>query len=149
METTTELANVLREQIRRVHEARQGSLVLQDRLQQERAQFEESIAALSGLAKAAAATVLAEEETLRELANARYKATAEKHPAPGVEVRIIKTLEYDQAAAFAWAKSTGMALTLDRKAFEQIALASPVAGAEIKTISRVRIAQDLSEYVTK
>lgn len=143
-----EKTDVLRDQVRRVHEARCGSAILQERLEAERQTFEQSIAALAKIAKDAIATLQAEEQTLRELVSARYKATGEKQPTPGVEVRIVKTLEYDQAAAFAWAKSTGMALTLDRKAFEQIALASPVAGATVKELPRVRIAQDLTKAVT-
>ena len=139
---------VLRDQIRRVHEARCGSQRLQELLETERQVNEERIADLVKVATASKRTLETEEQLLRELAVAHYKTTSDKHPAPGVDIRIVKTLEYDAGQAFAWAKATGMALTLDRKAYEKIALANGgLTGTKIEEVPRATIAQDLTEAV--
>ncbi len=138
---------LLRDQVRRVHEARLGSRILQERLEAERQLFMEQHAELVRLAGAALKMLATEEESLRVLAVARFKATGEKHPTPGVDIRLMKQVEYDVGAAFAWAKSTGMALTLDKKAFEKIAIAGRLTVATIAEVPRATIAQDLTEAI--
>jgi hypothetical protein len=55
-----------------------------------------------------------------------YEATGSKTPAPGVGIRITKAVAYDAGKALLWAREYGLALTVDAKAFERIALASPI-----------------------
>jgi hypothetical protein len=64
---------------------------------------------------------LAEAETLlRALTIAAFNTTGEKAPVPGVGIRVRDKLEYDEVAALDWAKSHGLALSLDKRAFEKI-----------------------------
>jgi hypothetical protein len=66
-------------------------------------------------------TVQQVEATLRALAIARYQSTGSKAIAPGVKVREMTRLTYDPQEALTWALAHQMALTLDVKAFEQLA----------------------------
>jgi hypothetical protein len=61
------------------------------------------------------------ETALRTLAVARYHATGNKSLAPGVKIREITRLQYDAQEALTWAIAHQLALTLDVKAFEQLA----------------------------
>jgi hypothetical protein len=60
------------------------------------------------------------EKKLREMTLAAYKATGSKRPAPGVGIRSIKKLRYDENSIKQWAIQEGhiMFLTLDRPGFE-------------------------------
>lgn len=82
-------------------------------------------------AKAAAQKELAEAETaLREAALAEYITSGSKAPAPGIGIRITKALQYSADEALVWAKASGIALQLDKKAFEKVA---PAAGLPFVT----------------
>ncbi len=85
----------------------------------------------------------AAEAALREAAVAEYVATGSKAPAPGVGIRVTKGLQYDAAQAFAWAKDTGMALVLDKKAFEKIAPAANLPFVVTIEVPSATIATDL------
>lgn len=86
----------------------------------------------------------------RALALAIYKESKNKKPAPGIDIGTGSktTLTYDSKTALAWARTTGMALALDTKAFEKIAEATDlefVTKTEIET-QRVAIASDLTKF---
>jgi hypothetical protein len=66
------------------------------------------------------------EGLIRERVAFHYERTGDKHPAPGVNIRVLTRLEYDPVQAFEWAKSHGLALSLDKKAFESIAKVQPL-----------------------
>jgi hypothetical protein len=80
-----------------------------------------------------------------------HKATGDKKPVPGVEIVIGRQLDYDLPDALAWAKETGLALTLDVKTFEALAksLTPPPKGVTIADVPKVRIASDLAAALTK
>jgi hypothetical protein len=61
------------------------------------------------------------ETALRTLAVERYQATGHKSLAPGVKIREVTRLQYDPQDALTWAMEHRIALTLDVKAFEQLA----------------------------
>jgi hypothetical protein len=131
-------------QARRVHAARVAQAARTAQLEEAQRVFAEQHRELVVQVAAGAAAVKAEEHAARELALERYAATGDKHPAPGLGIRMVKTVEYEDGAAFAWAKGTGLALQLDRKAFEKIALATPIPGATVVEVAQATIASDLS-----
>jgi uncharacterized coiled-coil DUF342 family protein len=75
-------------------------------------------------------TLAEAEADLREIALTEYTATNAKKLPCGIGIRVTTKLEYDEAAAFAWATEHKMALALDKKAFEKIAKASPLPFVE-------------------
>ena len=85
------------------------------------------------------------EKKLRELTLAAYQATGSKKPAPGVGIRIVKSIEYDPAEARKWAASKGACLTLDTKAFEAVVLKSVFDDAPGKVVEhpQATIAKEL------
>lgn len=101
-------------------------------------------------AGAAATQALAEmESSLRaDLAEA-FTADEfdDKHPYPGVEIRIMREVVYETEKARAWAiDNMRAALKLDQVAFEKFAKASPEAVAAvaiIEQVPRVTLATDL------
>lgn len=69
---------------------------------------------------------LAEDETvLRDMTIAIFKATGDKHPDQNVGIREGEKLEYGSKDALEWAKTHGLALTLDKSAFEKIVKTDP------------------------
>jgi hypothetical protein len=63
------------------------------------------------------------EELLRRMTLAYWKETGEKKPAPGVGIRMVNTLEYDELEALNWAVEAGAAncLTLQKAKFKKVA----------------------------
>ena len=99
-------------------------------------------------AKESQAAVDAAETALRAIVAEHYAATAEKKPAPGIEVKTRATLSYDRAEALRWGKSVGMALVpeaLDVKAFEKIAKATRLDFVTYGEEPMVTIATDLDK----
>jgi hypothetical protein len=83
---------------------------------------------------------------LKAAALGLYAARREQRPAPGVEVRLYRKVEFGaEARLLAWARQTGLGLTVDRKAVEKIALATPLEAdiARVLEDPRVFIAADL------
>lgn len=77
---------------------------------------------------AALSKVSEEEAFLRELTVTAYLADGNKKPAPGVGIRMVKTVEYDRHEAYLFALKSGTCLSLDAKAFEaMIKKADPLA----------------------
>jgi hypothetical protein len=66
-------------------------------------------------------TVRQAEEVLRRLAVEVYQSTKSKDIAPGVRVREMTRLTYDPQDALTWAIEHRLALSLDVKAFDQLA----------------------------
>ena len=89
------------------------------------------------------------EESLRQAALALYQSTGEQHPGPGVEVKVGTKLVYDPSVALAWGWDHRLALTLDKKAFEKIAKASPLDFVGIEANPYVAIASDLGAVLSQ
>jgi hypothetical protein len=130
--------------VRRTHEARQGYQVFAAQLAEERRKFEHEQERLIGLTAQSQRVVAAEETALRELALQRYEQTADKRPAPGVGIRLEKVVEITSAAAaLEWAKTSGLALTVDTAALKRIAIASSIPCATVHEVPKAIIATDL------
>lgn len=85
------------------------------------------------------------EATLRELTLQAYATTGNKAPVPGVGIREMTKLEYDNGVAFNWAKEHAIALKLDVSAFEKIAKVSPPDFVEVSLKAQAIIATHLEE----
>jgi hypothetical protein len=88
------------------------------------------------------------EDFLRSLAEAVYaEDPSNVEPAPGVTVKPVVFLRYDEQKAFEWAKRTGLALTFDKAAFEKIVSASPSSFVDFVGLAskpKASIAKDLT-----
>lgn len=121
-----------------------------DELAAARDDFERDHAALMERIKDRAAAVDAAEAGLRALALAHHARTGETKPTAGVEVKLYATLRYDPQTALAWAKQTNLALvpeSLDARAFEKVAKATPLPFVTTEHAARAQIATDLSKIL--
>jgi len=99
------------------------------------------------LSVAKAATETAESQ-LRELAEAHYNTTREKHPVPGVEIKLVTEVTIiDPKAALAYAKQSGLCLVLDDKSYRSLAKTNEVPGTIVKEVPKASIAKDLTAAV--
>ncbi len=87
------------------------------------------------------------EQKLRELTLRAYNETGSKQPAPGVAVRELTRLEYDVKQALSWAIEHKICLSLDKRAFEGFAKATPLEFVEVWTELQATIATDLSKIL--
>ena len=55
--------------------------------------------------------------------------------------------DYPEDKAFAWAKESGLALALDKKAFEKSASVQPLDFVTVREEPKVTISSDLSAFV--
>ena len=81
-----------------------------------------------------------------------YARTDNKKPAPGVEVKLFKRLDYDAGEALAWARSKQMCLVpeaLNIAAFKKIAQATPLPFVFYHEEPQVTIATKLDEALAK
>ncbi len=75
---------------------------------------------------------------LRTLVVRAFEESGEKQVAPGLSVRVNKSLKYDPNTALDWARTHQFALALDKKAFEKIASVQPPDFVEtVETVSAV------------
>jgi hypothetical protein len=118
----TKLAGDLAAQVATVRDLRQMHSEMQAGIDERRADWEKENEKLLTSAAACKTTLAEEEAELRDLTLQAYHETGEKKPAPGVGIRITKSLSYDETAAKAWAlKENPGFLVLDRPGFEAYA----------------------------
>lgn len=86
--------------------------------------WETSNAELIASRNEANADLFSTESELRNAMIEDFAVNKNKKIDNDLSVRVNTTLVYDQTEAMKWAKSTGMALTLDKSAFEKIAKAA-------------------------
>ena len=89
------------------------------------------------------------ESALRGKGIVLYQATGNKHPYPGVEVKVLVGIEYSEADALAWAKEHEIALRLDKVAFEKLAHATPIPFVTYFERPRCDLARDLGAALAK
>lgn len=85
------------------------------------------------------------EEKLRELTLKAYAETGSKKPAPGVGIRLVKQLHYDEAEALAWAIESGAesCLALQKSNFNKAAEGLKLDFVKIEEIPQATIARQL------
>ena len=76
-----------------------------------------------------------------------YADTGDKHPGPGVDIRVTQKVEYATSDALIWAEKHGLCLTLNKPAFERLAKSGQVEGniAALHWEPSATIAQDLEK----
>ena len=74
-------------------------------------------------------------------------ATGDKKGIAGTEVKVFTKLDYKAEDAMAWAKESGLCLTLDAKAFEKVAKATPLPFVTERAEPKVTIATDLTQFL--
>lgn len=115
-------------------------------LDEKRRVFEANNADLLSMRKELADLLHTSEAQLRAAAEAHYRETGEKAPAPGVKIQLRTRLRYTISEAVAWAKQTGVAILperLDEKAFEKIAKATPLPFVQTYEDPQATLATDL------
>lgn len=141
---------VLRQQMREVAQRRAERDALAAEIKDARAAFEATLGDKLALLKGLNEAVAMSEDAAKKLAEAIYETTASKQPATGVQIKVQTVYEYDSDNALRWAQATGMALvpsSLDVKAFEKIAKATPIPFVAQREVPRVQLASDLAEYL--
>ena len=117
----------LLDHLRALAEERDAKAVIDARVKELRAAFDEANKELFYAQRLGAEMIVRHETAVRKAGAEIYLNTGEKKPAPGVEVKIYKSLSIiDPAAALAWATEKQMALIparVDEKALLAIAAA--------------------------
>ena len=142
--------DILRQQLAEVAKRRAERDALAAELKDARAAFEATLGDKAARLKGLAEAVAMSEDAARKLAEAIYATTQDKKPCDGVQVKVGTVYEYDAAQAFAWAQQTKMALipeSLDVKAFEKIAKATPLPFVTAREEGKAQLATDLSAYL--
>ena len=139
------VADELKGQINIVVEAREKAEKAIEVRNQAKFKWEEENKAILDEAVDAVQKVEEAETILRHLTVASYLETGNKNPAPGIGIREMTTLEYEEKVAFDWALEHKMALKLDTSAFEKIAKASPLDFVKVFTEPKATIATALKK----
>jgi hypothetical protein len=137
----------LMDHVRHLAIARADKALLDQRMKAARVAFEEH-KELIFMQRFALDQVTKAEGVVRQTAGEVYLNTGEKRPAPGVEVKVYKTMEIaDNAAALAWAQQTKIGIvpeTFDAKAILKVAAVSPLPFVLYIDDPRVTIATQLN-----
>jgi len=137
----------LEAQVKVVSEARKHAEDLKDAKNTSMEQWQSVNVELLQFLRQANETVDIEEDELRQLTIKAYEETGNKAPVPGVGIREVTKLDYEQPEALHWAIEHTMALSLDKKAFEKIVKASPLPFVTITHPVEATIAQNLEEVL--
>ena len=142
--------NELQETLAALAKARIDAEASKAELATAKAIFERNNARTINTARNDASRVEELDAKVRALALVAYTESKDTKPAPGISIGLNKkiALIYDAKRALAWARETNMAITLDVKAFEEIAKAANlefVTKAEVET-QRITIASDLTKF---
>lgn len=114
------------ERVRQVQTLRERREHLAAVLASREAAFRQTIATETAELEAVKTQLALAERTVKELALDAFRADpANKQPAPGVGIRVSRSVEYDRATFLTWAKQKGLFLipeSLDTKALEKFLL---------------------------
>ena len=89
--------------------------------------------------------ILASETVLKAEALDQFRLDKNTKPAPGLEIKNCQVLDYPEKDALAWALKTGIAIKLDKAAFEKLAKVSPMDFVVIRLEPRCQLATDLDK----
>lgn len=132
----------------RLAAARQAFSAAKERLIAAEDTFREANAALISQVEAARFETKRTEDDARFLAIDAYRLSANNHPAPGVQIKMFTRLTYNDELALAWAKEHGLAIALDRRVFEKIAVVDPPAFVGVVQEPVATISTDLSSLLS-
>lgn len=124
------------DEIEREYDARRNKLA--EEIKRLSAEWEEQNAELVSVYTEQHEALIRSEHNLRGLVIMAFGESGEKQVAPGISVRVNKSLKYDPNTALDWARTHQFALALDKKAFEKIASVQPPDFVEtVETVSAV------------
>lgn len=131
--------------VSRVRELRLSISILKDMVDERRNRWEDENRELLDSIIAEGIRLREEEETLRAATLEAYRETGNKKPVPGVGIRIVKDLDYEECQAIEWAVEAGAenCLKLDKKNFEKAAEALALDFVTINSIPQATIAKEL------
>jgi hypothetical protein len=135
----------IKEQIKVVVEARQNVGATAKAVSEARILWEEENKVIIQDSLNASIACMEAEAKLRELTLNAFNQTGDKTLIPGVKIRMLTKFEYDPRMAFKWAIEHSMALSLDTRAFEKIAKASPPDFVTVNQVPQATIATELKE----
>lgn len=87
------------------------------------------------------------EQQIKADAIVEYEINKNKHPYPGVEIKLYQEVKYDGKQAEEWAREHNLFLKLDEKGFEKFAKGNPLDFVEVQTIPKAQIATDLEKVL--
>lgn len=140
---STSSDRVLREQVQALAAARMAYDQASAEVKRANEAFERDHAELLATLEEARTTMVVEERRLRDLTVEAFELTGDVKPAPGVSIRMVTELDYEEATALAWAKEHNMALALDRKGFDAIAKTNPLPFVTVRKVPQATIAKEL------
>lgn len=124
------------DEIEREYDARRDKLA--EEIKRLSAEWEEANAELVSVYTEQHEALGRSETDLRTLVVRAFEESGQKQVAPGLSVRVNKSLKYDPNTALDWARTHQFALALDKKAFEKIASVQPPDFVEtVETVSAV------------
>ena len=141
------MSAALMQQMRLLADMRAAHAALADEMKARRDAFDFKNADLAQSLRTSSLRLTDLECEARAIALNAYKATGSKEPAPGVEIKVGKAYLYTPADALAWAKETKLCLvpeSLDAKAFDKIAKATPLPFVTVREDPKVFIATQLN-----
>ena len=111
-------------------------------------QWEESVAELANFLAEAGTKVKTAEESLRVAGLEYYQVNPGTKKLPyGLGIRVSATMVYEPSDALAWAKEHGLALALDKSAFEKIAKGSPPEFVTMGEVTSVTLPSDSAKLL--
>lgn len=131
--------------ISRVRSLRLSISILKDMIDKRMALWEEENRELLDSIEAERIRLREEEETLRAATLEAYQETGNKKPAPGVGIRIVKEMIFDEAEAIDWAvdASAKNCLKLNTSNFKKVAEGLGLPFVEIAECPQATIAKEL------
>jgi len=133
----------MRALVERLFQARLTAASLEAETAQARRAFDEANAGLFQRREAARLELNEATGALRHAGLRAFQETGDLAPGPGLKVRMMKRMEYDEDEALGWALTHKMAVSLDRVAFEKLARATPLDFVRVYEEPQVTIATDL------
>lgn len=141
---------ILREQVQEVYIQRKEFATLEAIIKESNEQWKRNNRQLLDNYREAEIRKTKAEQDLRDSAITFYRETKNKAPVPGVEVKIYQVLSYDPKQALNWAMEKKMALKLNKKLFEHLAITvEDIPFVEIKEEPRATIATDLGKALSQ
>lgn len=116
---------------------------MRDSLKERKARFEEENNALiSSIRQYEEQLTTSEAELRKAILDDNLRTGNKTYPA-GIQVKDFTVLEYDEAKALAWARQAGVAIKLDKTAFEKIARTSALEFVKISYEPRVQLPEKM------
>ena len=135
----------LETKISSVRNLRLSVSIIKDMIDKRMAMWEEENRELLDSIEAERIRLREEEEKLRAATLEAYQETGNKKPAPGVGVRIVKEMLFDEDEAIQWAiRANAMrCLSLQKANFKKVADGLELAFVEILEVPQATIAKEL------